>query len=117
TVYQEQIMQMARALAGFTLREADSLRKAMGKRLKEKTDDFKVKFIDGCMNNPEFINGCQNAKIKDPHELIEKIWSDWEVFAKYAFNKSHAVCYALVAYQCGYLKAYYPKQFKECFYV
>ncbi|MBR6061660.1 MAG: DNA polymerase III subunit alpha, partial [Spirochaetales bacterium] len=117
TVYQEQIMQMARALAGFTLREADSLRKAMGKRLKENTDDFKVKFIDGCMNNPEFINGCQNAKIKDPHELIEKIWSDWEVFAKYAFNKSHAVCYALVAYQCGYLKAYYPKQFKECFYV
>ncbi|MBR3732084.1 MAG: DNA polymerase III subunit alpha, partial [Spirochaetales bacterium] len=108
TVYQEQVMLLSRLLAGFTRGESDSLRKAMGKKLKDKMDALKVKFIDGCMNNPEFIKGCEQSKIKDPHQLIEKIWSDWEAFAKYAFNKSHAVCYAFVAYQCGWLKAYYP---------
>jgi len=110
TVYQEQVMLQSRALGGFTRGDSDSLRKAMGKKLIYMMDKLKVKFHEGCMNNPKFIEGCQ-VDNKDPDKLIDKIWKDWEAFASYAFNKSHSVCYAAVAYQTGYLKAHYPAEF------
>lgn len=109
TVYQEQVMLQSRALGGFTRGDSDSLRKAMGKKMKAMMDTLKAKFREGCLNNPEFINGLDGKK--KPEELIDKIWSDWEAFASYAFNKSHSVCYAAVAYQTGYLKAHYPAEF------
>lgn len=99
TVYQEQVMLLSQELAGFTKGEADSLRKAMGKKKKSIMDEMKVKFLEGC-----------NKKGYD-EAVINKIWSDWEAFAQYAFNKSHSTCYALVAYQTGYLKAHYPAEF------
>ena len=99
TVYQEQVMLLSRKLAGFTRGEADSLRKAMGKKIKKMMDELKVKFADGCQKN-----GISRQK-------IDKIWSDWEAFAQYAFNKSHSTCYAYVSYQTGYLKANYPAEF------
>ncbi|MCK5137195.1 MAG: DNA polymerase III subunit alpha [Bacteroidales bacterium] len=99
TVYQEQVMLLSRKLAGFTRGEADSLRKAMGKKIKKMMDELKVKFEQGCLNN-----GVSEKK-------IEKIWSDWEAFAQYAFNKSHSTCYAYVSYQTAYLKANYPAEF------
>lgn len=127
TVYQEQVMLQSRALAGFTRGEADTLRKAMGKKQLAVMDKLKIKFKDGCLAKEEFVNGCTD---KNPEDLIEKIWGDWTAFASYAFNKSHAVCYAYVAYQCGYLKAHYPVHFmaavlsseirdpaKICFYI
>jgi DNA polymerase-3 subunit alpha len=99
TVYQEQVMLLSQELAGFTKGEADSLRKAMGKKKKSIMDEMKLKFIEGCSK-------------KGYNEIIvNKIWSDWEAFAQYAFNKSHSTCYALVAYQTGYLKAHYPAEF------
>ena len=110
TVYQEQVMLQSRLLAGFTRGESDKLRKAMGKKLMDIMNELKAKFIKGCLANPEF----RVDKWKDEAEaqkLIEKIWTDWEAFASYAFNKSHAVCYAWVAYQTGYLKAHYPAEF------
>lgn len=110
TVYQEQVMLQSRALGGFTRGESDTLRKAMGKKNFSLMDKLKVKFHDGCKSNPKFIEGCLEVK-KDPDELIEKIWKDWESFASYAFNKSHSVCYAYVAYQTGYLKAHYPAEY------
>ncbi len=110
TVYQEQVMLQSRALGGFTRGDSDSLRKAMGKKLIYMMDKLKVKFHDGCMKNPKFIEGCTEGN-KDPEKLIDKIWKDWEAFASYAFNKSHSVCYAAVAYQTGYLKAHYPAEF------
>jgi len=110
TVYQEQVMLQSRALGGFTRGDSDSLRKAMGKKLISMMDKLKVKFRDGCLNNPKFIEGCTDGN-KDPAKLIDKIWKDWEAFASYAFNKSHSVCYAWVAYQTGYLKANYPAEF------
>ncbi len=110
TVYQEQVMLQSRALGGFTRGDSDSLRKAMGKKIIAMMDKLKVKFIDGCLASDEFMKGCKE-KNKDAKELIEKIWSDWEAFASYAFNKSHSVCYAYVAYQTGYLKAHYPAEF------
>ncbi|MFW6043613.1 MAG: DNA polymerase III subunit alpha, partial [Marinilabiliaceae bacterium] len=110
TVFQEQVMLLARALAGFSRGESDSLRKAMGKKLGDLMAKLKVKFFEGCRNNPEFIEGCKQVN-KEPEQLIEKIWKDWEAFASYAFNKSHSVCYAYVAYQTGYLKAHYPAEF------
>ena len=110
TVYQEQVMLQSRALGGFTRGDSDSLRKAMGKKLIYMMDKLKVKFHDGCMANPKFIEGCTEGG-KDPGKLIDKIWKDWEAFASYAFNKSHSVCYAAVAYQTGYLKAHYPAEF------
>ncbi|MFA8434059.1 MAG: DNA polymerase III subunit alpha [Marinifilaceae bacterium] len=110
TVYQEQVMLQSRALGGFTRGMSDSLRKAMGKKQIKMMDELKVKFIDGCHANPEFMEGVGNDK-KVADKLIEKIWSDWEAFAKYAFNKSHSVCYAYIAYQTGYLKAHYPAEF------
>ena len=110
TVYQEQVMLQSRALGGFTRGDSDSLRKAMGKKIKAMMDKLKLKFMDGCKANPEFIKGCQEMN-KDPEKLIDKIWKDWEAFASYAFNKSHSVCYAHVAYQTGYLKAHFPAEF------
>ena len=99
TVYQEQVMLLSRKLAGFTRGEADSLRKAMGKKIKKMMDELKVKFEEGCKKN-----GISKQK-------IEKIWTDWEAFAQYAFNKSHSTCYAYVSYQTAYLKANYPAEF------
>ncbi len=99
TVYQEQVMLLSRKLAGFTRGQSDSLRKAMGKKKIEEMEKLKVKFAEGCNKN-----GISNDK-------VEKIWKDWEAFARYAFNKSHATCYAYVAYQTAYLKANYPAEF------
>ena len=110
TVYQEQVMLQSRALGGFTRGDSDSLRKAMGKKQIYQMDKLKVKFQVGCMNNAKFVEGCKDGD-KDPQKLIDKIWKDWEAFASYAFNKSHSVCYAAVAYQTGYLKAHYPAEF------
>ncbi|HUW91987.1 MAG TPA: DNA polymerase III subunit alpha, partial [Bacteroidales bacterium] len=99
TVYQEQVMLLSQELAGFTKGQADSLRKAMGKKKIDIMDKLKVQFEEGCQKNGYDIN------------IINKIWSDWESFAEYAFNKSHSTCYALIAYQTGYLKANYPAEF------
>ncbi|RUT73501.1 DNA polymerase III subunit alpha [Ancylomarina longa] len=110
TVYQEQVMLQSRALGGFTRGMSDSLRKAMGKKQIKMMDELKVKFINGCHDNPKFMEGVGGDNNK-ADKLIEKIWSDWEAFAKYAFNKSHSVCYAYIAYQTGFLKAHYPAEF------
>lgn len=99
TVYQEQVMLLSRLLADFTRGESDALRKAMGKKLRDKLDHMKPKFIEGGKKNGH-----------DP-KILEKIWGDWEKFASYAFNKSHATCYSWVAYQTAYLKAHYPPQY------
>ena len=99
TVYQEQVMLLSRQLADFTRGESDALRKAMGKKKKDIVDAMKPKFIEGGKKNGH-----------DP-ETLEKIWADWEKFASYAFNKSHAACYSWVAYQTAYLKANYPAEF------
>ncbi len=99
TVYQEQVMLLSRLLADFTRGESDALRKAMGKKLRDKLDQMKPKFISGGQKNGY-----------DP-KVLEKIWSDWEKFASYAFNKSHATCYSWVAYQTAYLKAHYPSEY------
>ncbi|TRX71034.1 DNA polymerase III subunit alpha [Carboxylicivirga sp. M1479] len=113
TVYQEQVMLQSRALGGFTRGDSDSLRKAMGKKIMEMMNKLKAKFIDGCLGSEEFMQACTDGKTSIPkaEDLIEKIWGDWEAFASYAFNKSHSVCYAYIAYQTGYLKAHYPAEF------
>jgi DNA polymerase-3 subunit alpha len=110
TVYQEQVMLQSRALAGFTRGQSDSLRKAMGKKKMSLMAQLKKLFVEGCYKNEKFVEGCQQMKA-DSDKLIEKIWNDWEAFAKYAFNKSHSVCYAYVSYQTAYLKAHYPAEF------
>jgi len=110
TVYQEQVMLLSRHLAGFTRGMSDSLRKAMGKKIIEMMNDLKVKFIDGCKANEQFVKECKELN-QDIDKTIEKIWGDWEAFAKYAFNKSHATCYSYVSYQTAYLKAHYPAEF------
>jgi len=110
TVYQEQVMLQSRALGLFTRGESDSLRKAMGKKNLPLMEKLKAQFIVGCKNNPEFMDGCKTVG-KTADNLIDKIWKDWEAFAQYAFNKSHSVCYAYIAYQTGYLKANYPSEF------
>ena len=99
TVYQEQVMLLSQKLANFTKGDADVLRKAMGKKDKATIDKMKGKFMDGGKVNLH------------PEERLEKIWTDWEAFAQYAFNKSHSTCYGLVAYQTGFLKANYPSEF------
>ncbi|MFN4299608.1 MAG: DNA polymerase III subunit alpha [Thermaurantimonas sp.] len=99
TVYQEQVMLLSQKLAGFTKGEADVLRKAMGKKQKAVLDKMKPKFID------------QATAKGFPIEKLEKIWTDWEAFASYAFNKSHATCYAVLAVQTAFLKAHYPAEF------
>jgi DNA polymerase-3 subunit alpha len=110
TVYQEQVMLLSRDLAGFTRGESDKLRKAMGKKLMDVMAELKEKFVKGCLANPKFrIKEWENED--NARELIEKVWKDWEAFASYAFNKSHSVCYAWIAYQTGYLKAHYPAEF------
>ena len=110
TVYQEQVMLQSRAIGQFTRGESDSLRKAMGKKDKPLMEKLKLKFIEGCKANPAFLEGCKTVG-KTPDNLIDKIWKDWEAFAEYAFNKSHSVCYAYIAYQTGYLKANFPSEF------
>lgn len=99
TVYQEQVMLLSRLLADFTRGESDALRKAMGKKMRDKLDHMKPQFIAGGQKNGH------NPKV------LEKIWTDWEKFASYAFNKSHATCYSWVAYQTAYLKANYPPEY------
>ena len=99
TVYQEQVMLLSRLLANFTRGESDALRKAMGKKLIEKMNALKTKFLSGGK-----ANGYEEA-------TLNKIWADWEKFASYAFNKSHATCYSWVAYQTAYLKANYPSEY------
>lgn len=99
TVYQEQVMLLAQKLAGFSKGDADVLRKAMGKKQKAVLDKMKKQFVDGA-----------TAK-GHPADKLEKIWTDWEAFAQYAFNKSHSTCYAYVAYQTAYLKAHYPAEY------
>jgi len=99
TVYQEQVMLLSQKIAGFSKGDADSLRKAMGKKIKAVMDDLKQQFIKG---------GEENGH---PVEVLEKIWKDWEAFAQYAFNKSHSTCYAWIGYQTAYLKANYPSEF------
>ncbi|HXK49219.1 MAG TPA: DNA polymerase III subunit alpha [Clostridiales bacterium] len=112
TVYQEQVMLLARELAGFTRGESDSLRKAMGKKIRSMMDKLKEKFISGCASNKNFTDQFKPTKeCPDIDSLSRKIWSDWENFAEYAFNKSHSVCYAYVSYQTAYLKANYPVEF------
>ncbi len=109
TVYQEQVMLLSRLLGGFTRGESDTLRKAMGKKQLETMEKLYVKFLEGCLKNPDFMAAC--AGEEDARKRAEKIWGDWKAFASYAFNKSHSVCYAYVAYQTGYLKAHYPADF------
>ncbi len=99
TVYQEQVMLLSQKLAGFSKGDADVLRKAMGKKQRSVLDKMKVSFIEGA-----------TAK-GHPKGKLEKIWTDWEAFAQYAFNKSHSTCYAFVAYQTAYLKAHYPSEY------
>ncbi len=100
TVYQEQVMLLAQKLAGFSKGDADVLRKAMGKKQKSILDKMKSQFIRGA-----------TAKGLCMPATLEKIWTDWEAFAQYAFNKSHSTCYAYVAYQTAYLKAHYPSEY------
>lgn len=99
TVYQEQVMLLSQKLAGFSKGDADILRKAMGKKQKDVLDKMKTKYMEGCIANGHPVDKC------------EKIWSDWEAFAQYAFNKSHSTCYAYLAYQTAYLKANYPPEY------
>ncbi len=99
TVYQEQVMLLSQKLGGFSKGDADILRKAMGKKQKAVLDKMKVQFVEGATAKG-------HAK-----ETLEKVWTDWEAFAQYAFNKSHSTCYAFVAYQTAYLKAHYPSEY------
>lgn len=99
TVYQEQVMLLSQKLASFTKGDADVLRKAMGKKDRKTLDKLKPQFIENAA-----------AKGHDA-KVLEKIWTDWEAFASYAFNKSHSTCYAFVAYQTAYLKAHYPSEY------
>jgi DNA polymerase-3 subunit alpha len=99
TVYQEQVMLLSQKLAGFSKGDADMLRKAMGKKQKAVLDKMFPKFVEGCKTNGH------------PEEIVKKIWTDWEAFASYAFNKSHSTCYAYIAFQTAYLKAHYPAAF------
>ena len=99
TVYQEQVMLLSQKLANFTRGEADILRKAMGKKQKAVLDELKEKFLEGCDDNGH------------PKKVAEKIWTDWEAFAQYAFNKSHSTCYAYLAYHTAFFKANYPAEY------
>ena len=99
TVYQEQVMLLSQKLAGFTKGQADTLRKAMGKKQIDTLNGLKDKFMAGGIANGH------------PEKILDKIWKDWEKFAQYAFNKSHATCYAWVSYQTGWLKCHYPSEF------
>ncbi|RPD41918.1 DNA polymerase III subunit alpha [Chitinophaga barathri] len=98
-VYQEQVMLLSQKMAGFSKGDADILRKAMGKKQKAVLDKMKAQFMEGCKTNGHDLKMC------------DKVWTDWEAFASYAFNKSHSTCYAFVAYQTAYLKAHYPAEY------
>jgi len=99
TVYQEQVMLLSQKIGGFTKGDADVLRKAMGKKQKSVLDKMKAQFVAGATSKGHAA------------ETLEKIWTDWEAFAQYAFNKSHSTCYAYVAYETAYLKAHYPGEY------
>ncbi|MEY3397882.1 MAG: hypothetical protein RL220_476, partial [Bacteroidota bacterium] len=99
SVYQEQVMLLSQKLAGFTKGEADVLRKAMGKKQRDTLDKMKGKFLEGAMAKGH------------PQDKLDKVWTDWEAFASYAFNKSHSTCYALIGYHTAYLKAHYPAEY------
>ncbi len=99
TVYQEQVMLLSQKLANFSKTDADTLRKAMGKKDKGTLDQMKAQFMEGCLTNGHDLKVC------------EKVWTDWEAFAQYAFNKSHATCYAYLANQTAYLKTHYAPEF------
>ena len=99
TVYQEQVMLLSQKIGGFTKGDADVLRKARGKKQKSVLDKMKAQFVAGA-----------TSKGHDA-QILEKIWTDWEAFAQYAFNKSHSTCYAYVAYETAYLKAHYPGEY------
>jgi DNA polymerase-3 subunit alpha len=99
TVYQEQVMLLAQKLAGLSKGQADTLRKAMGKKIQEKMDELRPKFIQGCQDNGY------------DEQTAVRIWNDWESFASYAFNKSHSTCYSFIAFQTGFLKANYPAEY------
>ena len=99
TVYQEQVMLLSQKIASFTKGDADVLRKAMGKKQKSVLDKMKAQFVAGAVKNGHLEN------------VLEKVWTDWEAFAQYAFNKSHSTCYAYLAYQTAYLKAHYPGEY------
>jgi DNA polymerase-3 subunit alpha len=99
TVYQEQVMLLSQKIANFTKGDADVLRKAMGKKQKSVLDKMKAQFVAGAVKNGH------------PENILEKVWTDWEAFAQYAFNKSHSTCYAYLAYQTAYLKAHYPGEY------
>jgi len=99
TVYQEQVMLLSQKIASFTKGDADVLRKAMGKKQKSVLDKMKAQFVAGAVKNGH------------PENVLEKVWTDWEAFAQYAFNKSHSTCYAYLAYQTAYLKAHYPGEY------
>ena len=112
TVYQEQVMLLSRRLAGFTRGESDTLRKAMGKKKIEEMEKLYVKFREGCLANPAFMEPYPVSGSREAAEsVIGQVWGDWRAFAEYAFNKSHAVCYAVLAYKTGYLKANYPVEY------
>ena len=99
TVYQEQVMLLSQKLATFTKGEADMLRKGNGKEKKKLIDEMFPKFMEGCEKNGH------------DKEICKKVWSDWEAFASYAFNKTHSTCYAFIAFQTAYLKAHYPSEY------
>ena len=99
TVYQEQVMLLSQKLAGFSKGDADTLRKAMGKKILSLLEKMKPQFIDGC------------AERDHDTEVAEKVWKDWEAFAAYAFNKSHSTCYSVIAFHTAYLKAHYPAEY------
>ncbi|HSN09039.1 MAG TPA: DNA polymerase III subunit alpha, partial [Hanamia sp.] len=99
TVYQEQVMLLSQKIGSFSKGDADILRKAMGKKKRDVLDKMKEQFIEGAKRNNHPVN------------VLEKVWTDWESFAQYAFNKSHSTCYAFVAYQTAYLKAHYPSEY------
>ena len=114
TVYQEQVMLLSRKLAGFTRADSDKMRKAMGLKRLDIMEGLKSKFVEGCLANPSFRIG-KWAGETEARCLIDKVWDDWRSFASYAFNKSHAVCYAWLAYQSAYLKAHHPAEFAAAF--
>ncbi|MDP8233042.1 MAG: DNA polymerase III subunit alpha, partial [Candidatus Zophobacter franzmannii] len=99
TVYQEQVMQLSKEMAGFTSAQAGTLGKAISKKKAKMMEEMYVLFRDGCLKNDI------------EHKVVDKVWKDWKDFADYAFNKSHAACYAFVAYQTAYLKAHFPVEF------
>src|SRR5437773_12531232 len=99
TIYKEQVMLISKRLAGYTKGEADVLRKAMGKKDRKTLDKMKSSFIEGAKKN------------LFPPERLEKIWSDWESFAQYAFNKAHSTCYAYLAFHTAFLKSHYPGEY------